>query len=90
MGGYTSKCEKKSKSLHPRVHPGGVKHSKCWRNVHRVHRSFAEVFTIRAGILKDSTGARNQGGIGLSYRPSWLRRLAELIPWNRFLGSKKL
>ncbi len=21
MGGYTSKCEKKSKSLHPRVHP---------------------------------------------------------------------
>jgi hypothetical protein len=27
-------------------------------------------------------GARNQGGIGLR-----LHRLAEFIPWNRFLGS---
>ncbi len=32
-------------------------------------------------------GARNQGGIGLSYRPARLHRLAESIPWNRFLGS---
>jgi hypothetical protein len=32
-------------------------------------------------------GARNRGGIGLSYRPARLHRLAELIPWNRFLGS---
>ncbi len=25
--------------------------------------------------------------IGLSYRPAMLHRLAEFIPWNRFLGS---
>jgi hypothetical protein len=41
----------------------------------------------RAGIFKQSMGARNQGGIGLSYRPARLHRLAKLIPWNRFLGS---
>jgi hypothetical protein len=34
-----------------------------------------------------SMGARNQGGIGLSYRPARLHRLAEFTPWNRFLGS---
>jgi hypothetical protein len=32
-------------------------------------------------------GARYRGGIGLSYRPTRLLRLAEFIPWNRFLGS---
>jgi hypothetical protein len=32
-------------------------------------------------------GARNRVGIWLSYRPARLQRLAELIPWNRFLGS---
>jgi hypothetical protein len=26
-------------------------------------------------------------GIGLSYRPARLHRLAEFIPWSRFLGS---
>ncbi len=31
-------------------------------------------------------GARNLGGIGLSYRPARLHRLAELIPWNQFRG----
>jgi hypothetical protein len=41
----------------------------------------------RAGIFKQSMGARNQVGIGLSYRPARLHRLAEFIPWNRFLGS---
>ncbi len=35
-------------------------------------------------------GARNRIGIGLSYRPAKLNRLAELIPWNRFLGSLKV
>jgi hypothetical protein len=30
-------------------------------------------------------GARNRVGIGLSYRPARLHRLAEFIPWNRFL-----
>jgi hypothetical protein len=33
-----------------------------------------------AGILEQSMGARNQVGIGLSYRPAWLQRLTELIP----------
>ncbi len=42
-----------------------------------------------AGIFKQSMGARNRVGYGLSYRPSSLQRLAELIPWNRFLGSLK-
>jgi hypothetical protein len=32
-------------------------------------------------------GARNRVGIGLSYRPAGLHRLADLIPWHRFLGS---
>jgi hypothetical protein len=40
-----------------------------------------------AGIFKQSMGARNRFGIGLSYRPDRLHRLAELIPWSRFLGS---
>ncbi len=34
----------------------------------------------RAGIFKQSMGARNRGGIGLSYRPARLHRLAEFIP----------
>jgi hypothetical protein len=41
----------------------------------------------RAGILKESMGARNRGGIGLSYRPARRNSLAEFIPWNRFPGS---
>jgi hypothetical protein len=40
-----------------------------------------------AGIFKQSKGARNRVGIELSYRPARLHRLAELIPWNRFLDS---
>jgi hypothetical protein len=32
-------------------------------------------------------GSRNREGIGLSYRPARLHRLAKSIPWNRFLGS---
>jgi hypothetical protein len=32
-------------------------------------------------------GGRNRVGIGFSYRPAGLHRLAEFIPWNRFLGS---
>jgi hypothetical protein len=34
-------------------------------------------------------GARTRVGIGLSHRPARLHRLAELVPWNRFLGSIK-
>ncbi len=40
------------------------------------------------GIFKQSMGARNRVGIGLSYRPARRHRLAEFIPWNLFpLGS---
>jgi hypothetical protein len=33
----------------------------------------------RVGIFKESMGARNRGGIGLSYRPARLHRPAEFI-----------
>ncbi len=53
----------------------------------------SKVFThfclFSAGIFKQSMGARNRVGIGLSYRPARLQSLAELVPWNRFLGSLK-
>jgi hypothetical protein len=35
--------------------------------------------THRAGIFKQSMGARNRVGIGLSYRPTRLHRLAKFI-----------
>jgi hypothetical protein len=44
-------------------------------------------FKHSAGIFNHSLGDRNRVGIGLSYR---LHRLAELIPWNRFLDSLKV
>jgi hypothetical protein len=47
----------------------------------------SQYFLYRAGIFKQSMGARNRVGIVLSYRPARLHRLAELIPWNRLLGS---
>ncbi len=44
-----------------------------------------------AGILEQSMKARNRDiGIGLSYLPARLHSLAELVPWNRFLGSLKV
>ncbi len=43
-----------------------------------------------AGIFKQSMGARNRVGIGLSYRLARLHVLAELINWNRCLGSIKV
>ncbi len=36
--------------------------------------------------FKKSMGARHRGGIGLSYRPARLHRLAEFIPLNQFRG----
>ncbi len=42
-----------------------------------------------AGIFKQSMGARNRVGIGLSYQPARLHSMAELVPWIRFLGSLK-
>jgi hypothetical protein len=46
--------------------------------------------TYCARIFKQFVGSRNPVGIVLSYRPARLHRLAELIPWNRFLGSLKI
>ncbi len=43
-----------------------------------------------AVIFKQSMGARHRVGIGLTYRPARLHRLAEFIPWNRFLGHNRL
>jgi hypothetical protein len=39
-----------------------------------------------AGIFKKSMGARHRGGIGFSYRPARLHRVAEFIPWHQFRG----
>ncbi len=44
----------------------------------------ATSLVIRAGIFKQSMGSRNRVGIGLSYQPARLHKLAELIPSNRF------
>jgi hypothetical protein len=49
--------------------------------------SFPFLCLSRAGIFKQSMGDRNAVGIGLSYRPARLHRLAESFSWNRFLGS---
>jgi hypothetical protein len=46
--------------------------------------------TSSCGFFKQSIGAGNRVGIGLSYQPVRLHSLAELIPWNRLLGSLKV
>jgi hypothetical protein len=50
----------------------------------------SNLYESGAGIFKQSIGARNRVVIGLSYRLARQHRLAELIPWNRFLGSLKV
>ncbi len=49
-----------------------------------------KVSLLCAGIFKQSLGARNRVGIGLSYRPARLHSLAELVAWTQFLGSLKV
>ncbi len=51
----------------------------CYPILYRVYR---------AGLFKKSMGAKNRGGIGLSYRPARLHRLAEFIHQNQFRGPK--
>ncbi len=41
-------------------------------------------------FLNNLWGLGTEKGIGLSYRSARLHRLAELVPWNRFLGSLKV
>jgi hypothetical protein len=43
-----------------------------------------------SGIFKHSMGAWNRVRIGLLYRTARVQRLAELLPWNRFVGSLKV
>ncbi len=50
-------------------------------------KAIAQTYYNSAGIFKEFIGARNRVGIGLSYRPARIHRLAELILWNQFLGS---
>jgi hypothetical protein len=50
-------------------------------------KKLSETGATCAGIFEQSMGARNQVGIGFSYQPARLLRLAESVPWNRFLGS---
>ncbi len=46
--------------------------------------------SIQCWSFKTIYGATNQVGIGLLYWPARLQRLAEFIPWNKFLGSLKV
>ncbi len=43
-----------------------------------------------AGTFEQSMGSRNRVGIGVSYRPGRLQRLAESTLWNQFLGFLKV
>jgi len=47
---------------------------------------FKNTDSFWAGIFKKSMGLRHRGGIGFSYRPARLHRLAEFIPWNQCRG----
>ncbi len=55
-----------------------------------VLRVFLPMWESCAGIFKQSMGARNRTGIGLSYRPARLHSQEELFPWKLFLGSVKV
>jgi hypothetical protein len=59
-----------------------------WRSAISTHSLC--VTCVCAGIFKQFRGARNRVGIGLSYWPAWLHRLAALIPWKSILGLKGL
>jgi hypothetical protein len=69
MGGYTSKCEKKSKSLHPTVHTDAVlfnKMSTSRDSLFKVYRIFSELllpdFKKILEIRRFSTGQCELGG----------------------------
>ena len=57
-------------------------------NISKGRATYSSVYWAR--ILEQSMGARNRVGIGLSYRPARLHRLAEFIPRSQFLGSLKV
>ncbi len=81
---------------HPLPHRGGVRQAPLKtpnQTKHLVPNRFCYLtFQIwnkrsRAGIFKQSMGARHRVGIRLSFRPVRLHRLTEFIPWNWCLGS---
>jgi hypothetical protein len=53
-----------------------------WRNSFLGVSSWAPQTFKNTGSELEFMGARNRVGIGLSYRPARLYRLAELIPWK--------
>jgi hypothetical protein len=55
-----------------------------------MHKYFHHIYEEATELEFFTMGAENRVGIGLSYRPARLHRLAEFIPWNRFLGSLKV
>jgi hypothetical protein len=68
-----------------------LEHNKSW-NRNKLCRICCYQFKrwldlSNTGILVQSIKARNRVGIVLSYRPARLHRLAESIPWARFLDS---
>jgi hypothetical protein len=81
------KISQKNFSRSSRPQKGLNPHTSSLGPVPRYFAVIIEQKETRAGIFKQSMGDRNRLGIGFSYRPSRLRRLAEFIPWNRFLGS---
>jgi hypothetical protein len=54
------------------------------QKLQQTSKEFSDFLLSRAGIFKQAMGARNRGGIGLSYRPARLNRLSEFTHWNRF------
>jgi hypothetical protein len=50
-------------------------------------RWVSQFLLVSAGIVKQSMGARNRVGIGLSYRLARLHCLPVMVPWNRFLRT---
>jgi hypothetical protein len=79
----------RSRNKNKQAHSGKDKSTESYENCHSLQasRRGRTMRKILSWNLKKSMGARNRGGIGLSYRPARLHRLAEFIPWNRFLGS---
>ncbi len=66
--------------------------SDCYITLYGFGTNHQKISLASAGIFKQSMGARNRLGMGLSYRPARLQvhSLAELVPWNRFMGSLKV
>jgi hypothetical protein len=82
-----------------KVHSYGtryVKKSTVWYHVQRMNNCMLGLnartppSNEQGGIFKQSMGARNRAGKGLSYRPARLHSLEELVSWNRFVRSLSL